>query len=72
MGAWLRTTDSEYKMLNQLVNELGAEKGKVYKDIIGELKIISERAYCPSCQGVIQQFNEMFPNIKLILIDNVK
>lgn len=38
----------------------------------GELKIVSERAYCPSCQGVIQQFNEMFPNVKLILIDNIK
>lgn len=56
----------------EAIKKLGAEKGKVYKDIIGELKIISERAYCPSCQGVIQQFNEMFPNIKLILIDNVK
>ncbi|WOC53143.1 hypothetical protein BPO_p0060 (plasmid) [Bergeyella porcorum] len=50
----------------------GAEKGKVYKNIIGELKIVSERAYCPSCQGVIQQFNEMFPNVNIILIDGVK
>ncbi|MFJ1381182.1 deaminase domain-containing protein [Capnocytophaga canimorsus] len=38
----------------------------------GVLKIISELPYCTSCQGVIQQFNEMFPNVKLILIDGVK
>ncbi|RIY35986.1 hypothetical protein CKY20_08760 [Capnocytophaga canis] len=72
IGAWLRTTDSEYKMLNRLANELGSEKGKIYPYIKGELKIVSERAYCPSCQGVIQQFNTMFPNVKIILIDGVK
>ncbi|MDO4230398.1 MAG: deaminase domain-containing protein, partial [Capnocytophaga sp.] len=71
-NSWLRTTDSEYKMLNRLANELGAKKGKIYPHIKGELKIVSERAYCPSCQGIIQQFNEIFPNIKLILIDGVK
>ncbi|WP_232779836.1 deaminase domain-containing protein [Capnocytophaga canimorsus] len=36
------------------------------------MKIVSERVYCASCQGVIQQFNEMFPNVKLILVDGVK
>jgi hypothetical protein len=71
-GAWLRNTDSEYKMLNRLANDLKAVKGKSYPEITGELKIVSERQYCPSCQGVIQQFHEMFPNVKLILIDNVK
>nr|WP_316948350.1 deaminase domain-containing protein [Capnocytophaga canimorsus] len=28
--------------------------------------------YCDSCTGVIQQFNKMFPNIKLILVDGIK
>lgn len=55
-----------------ITQDLGAKKGKVYPYITGELKIVSERAYCPSCQGVIQQFNKMFPNVKIILIDNVK
>ncbi|MEB3016039.1 deaminase domain-containing protein [Capnocytophaga ochracea] len=64
--------DSEYKMLNRLANELGAEKGRVYGKMQGELKIISELEYCKSCTGIIQQFNEMFPNIKLILVDGVK
>jgi hypothetical protein len=68
-GAWMRTTDSEFKMLNRLANELNAVKGQNYPLITGELKIISERPYCPSCQGVIQQFHEMFPNVKLILVD---
>lgn len=71
-NAWMRTTDSEYKMLNRLAKELGAVKGKVYKEITGEIKIISERPYCPSCTGIIQQFNEMYPNVNLILIDGAK
>ena len=59
-------------MLNRLANELGAEKGRVYGKMQGELKIISELEYCKSCIRIIQQFNEMFPNIKLILVDGVK
>ncbi|AEK24024.1 Hypothetical protein Ccan_19080 [Capnocytophaga canimorsus Cc5] len=55
-----------------ITQDLGAEKGKIYSHITGELKIVSERAYCASCQGVIQQFNEIFPNVKIILIDGVK
>ncbi|WP_172917730.1 hypothetical protein [Capnocytophaga canis] len=46
----------------KLAKDLGAEKGKVYPYITGELKIVSENPYCTSCQGVIQQFNEMFTN----------
>ena len=59
-------------MLNRLANELGAEKGRVYEKMQGEIKIVSELEYCKSCTGIIQQFNEMFPNIKLILVDGVK
>ncbi len=33
---------------------------------------ICEISYCTSCSGIIQSFNEMFPNIKLILIDGIK
>lgn len=71
-AAWLRNTDSEYKMLNQLASDLGAAKGGKYAGITGELKVVSENPYCASCQGIIQQFNEMFPDIKLILIDGAK
>ncbi|ATA91591.1 hypothetical protein CGC56_05050 [Capnocytophaga canimorsus] len=55
-----------------ITQDLRAEKGKIYTHITGKLKIVSERVYCASCQGVIQQFNEMFPNVKLILVDGVK
>lgn len=71
-GTWLRNTDSEYKMLNNLANDLGGVSGGKYPNIIGELKIISELPYCASCTGIIQQFNEMYPNVKLILIDGAR
>lgn len=71
-GGWIRNTDSEYKMLNRLANDLGATKGETYCDTQGTLKIVSERPYCPSCQNVIKQFNDMYPNVKLILVDGVK
>lgn len=69
---WLRITDSEYRMLNKLAKDLGAKKGGKYLEIVGEIKIVSENPYCISCTGIIQQFNEMFPNIKIILINGVK
>jgi len=72
VGGWLRNTDSEYKMLNKLASDLGGVKGNSYPNINGTLKIVSERPYCSSCQGVIQQFNQMYPNIKLILVDGVR
>ncbi len=70
--SWLRNTDSEYKMLNKLASDLGGTPGAVKPNVNGELKIVSELEYCNSCQGVIQQFNEMFPNVKLILVDGAK
>ncbi|WP_409012493.1 deaminase domain-containing protein [Arcicella rosea] len=33
---------------------------------------MSENEYCQSCIGIIEQFNQMFPNIKLILVDGAK
>jgi hypothetical protein len=72
VGGWLRNTDSEYKMLNQLASDLGGVRGNTYPNVAGTLKIVSELPYCSSCQGIIQQFNQMFPNIKLILVDGVR
>ena len=46
--------------------------GEVIEDVTGSLKIVSENPYCASCQGVIQQFSDMFPNIEITLIDGVK
>lgn len=72
VGGWVRNTDSEFKMLNKQTDILGGVKGNSYPNVTGEIKIVSERAYCTSCQGVLQQFSEMFPNLKLILVDGVR
>ena len=69
---WLRDVDSEYRMLNNLAHELGAKPGHVYPQVQGNLTIVSEHPYCSSCSNVIQQFQTMFPNIKLTLINGVK
>ncbi|MEW7278177.1 deaminase domain-containing protein [Aquimarina sp. 2201CG1-2-11] len=69
---WLRNTDSEFKMLNKLADDLGGVKGQVNDKITGTLKIVSENPYCASCQGIIQQFSDMFPNIEIKLIDGVR
>ena len=71
-GTWKRITDSEYHMLNDLAKKLGGVKGQVNDKITGTLKIVSENPYCTSCQGVIQQFSDMFPNIEITLIDEVR
>ncbi|MCX2583772.1 deaminase domain-containing protein [Pedobacter sp. MR22-3] len=72
--SWSRITDSEYRMLNKLALNLepNAQLGAVFNNYIGTIKVVSERAYCTSCQGAIKQFNSVFPNIKLILIDAIK
>lgn len=71
---WSRNTDSEYRMLNKLALLLkpNAKLGEKYFEFTGTLKIISENAYCTSCQGIIQQFNNMFPEINIVLIDATK
>jgi len=70
--AWLRNADTEYVMLSETAEQLGAKKGGVYPEIKGEITIVSELPYCISCQGVIQDFSKMFPNVKINLIDNLK
>jgi hypothetical protein len=77
VGGWERYTDSEYKMLNQLAKDLGATPGvpiadQVKSGITGSIKIVSEKPYCASCQGVIHQFNQMFPEVEITLIDGVR
>ncbi len=72
-GTWLRDTDSEFKMLNDLAKRLGGVKGgSKITSVEGSIKIVSENPYCASCAGVIQQFHNMFPKINLILVDGIK
>jgi hypothetical protein len=71
-GAWSREWDTEYVMLSEIAKSKGAVKGGVYPNVTGEIKIISELPYCVSCQGVIQDFSNMFPKVDIILIDALK
>ncbi len=52
--------------------EPNAAVGQTYASHAGEIKIVSEIAYCTSCAGIIQDFNAMFPNIKVVLLDGIK
>ena len=71
---YLRDIDSEYNMLTDLARKLepNATNGTKYLNHTGEIKIVSEIGYCSSCQGIIQNFNDMFPNVKVVLIDGIK
>lgn len=62
-----RDFDSEVKLLENFAHQFqGTPKVK------GNLGLISEIQFCQSCQGVIKQFKEMFPNINLYFINGVK
>ncbi|MFA9499536.1 deaminase domain-containing protein [Mannheimia sp. E30BD] len=60
-----RNTDSEYKILSNLADNLGNNF-----DSKGEITIFTERRACQSCLGVITQFKERYPNIKINVISN--
>ncbi|WP_271729868.1 deaminase domain-containing protein [Aquimarina algiphila] len=71
-GAWSREWDTEYVMLSEIAKSKGAVKGGKYPKVTGEIIISSELPYCVSCQGVIQDFSDMFPNLDVILIDGLR
>lgn len=62
-----RVFDSEVKLLENF-----AETYKATPNIEGVLKLTSERQFCSSCTGVIEQFKKMFPKVKLEFINGVK
>lgn len=60
-----RNTDSEYKILSNLADKLGDKFNSK-----GQVTIFTERRACQSCLGVIEQFKERYPNIKINVISN--
>ena len=60
MGDNPRSTDTEYKILNDLAQRLKP-------DARGTIRIFTERCPCPSCAGAIAAFRKLFPGIKLIV-----
>ena len=66
-GAWLRDVDVEYKILSDIQSRLGNNY-----NVLGSIKLCTELAPCPSCQRVIEQFSEMYPNIEIEVFYNIK
>lgn len=58
--------DTEVKVLETVAHQLGGIKGQVNEKIRGTLTMVSDLNACPSCNGVIDQFRKMFPNIKIV------
>ncbi|MFW2373133.1 MAG: SpvB/TcaC N-terminal domain-containing protein [Gammaproteobacteria bacterium] len=57
-----REFDSEVKLLEQVAQRLKHSPTQT-----GVVRLFSERKVCASCEGVIEQFKEMFPNIRVLV-----
>ena len=66
-GAWLRDVDTEYKILSDIQSRLGDNYAAS-----GSIKLYTELEPCPSCQSVIEQFKQMYPNIDIEVVYSVK
>ncbi|QTU10170.1 hypothetical protein HUT24_24090 [Pseudomonas protegens] len=60
-----RGTDSEYKILDNIADQLGGNRA-----VSGAVNIFTEKPACVSCLGAGEQFNEIYPNITVNFIDN--
>ena len=57
--------DSESKILEDIAHQLGYNKFTIDEIVRGNVYFITEREPCLSCMGVIEQFEKMFPNVKV-------
>jgi filamentous hemagglutinin len=57
-------TDAEYKVLSAIADVLQTHYNR---GVQGKLYLYTERKPCESCQQVLQQFNQKFPNIEVEL-----
>ncbi|MGE8367726.1 deaminase domain-containing protein [Cupriavidus sp.] len=60
VGAYLRDSDTEFKILETVAQKLGDNK-----TASGTINLFSEKSVCQSCTDVIMQFRQMYPNIQL-------
>ncbi len=63
--SYSRTSDTEYKILNQIAEQLGDRY-----DAQGAITLFTERRPCPSCARNINQFQQKYPNIKIFIVHN--
>jgi hypothetical protein len=68
VGGYLRYYDTEYTILNRIAQDLGAQKNSVYTDVRGMIILFSDRPVCASCNSVIEQFQRMFPNVRVNIL----
>lgn len=64
--------DAENKLLEKIARELGGVKGQVFPDVTETVYLASEIAYCASCRELIPQFKKMFPNSKMIFVNDTR
>ncbi|MFT9821037.1 deaminase domain-containing protein [Lysinibacillus sp. NPDC056185] len=62
---YLRDGDTEYKILNDLAERLGTNY-----EAKGTIKLFTEKVVCDSCDQIIKQFDEKYPNINIEVIHN--
>ena len=60
VGGHRRDLDSEYKILEAI-----AEKYTNTREVKGKIELFTEREPCDSCEYVMKQFRQTFPNIQL-------
>lgn len=58
----LMDTDAEYKALSAIADTLDMSSDSLVEVV---LYLYTERKPCESCQGVVKQFKEKYPNIKI-------
>jgi hypothetical protein len=63
-GAWDRIVDTEFKILDEISKKLNGRNAS------GTIKLFTELPPCPSCDDVILQFLQKYPNIKIEVIHN--
>ena len=66
-GAWDRSKDTEFKILNEVASSLGDKT-----DVAGNIKLYTDLDCCPSCSNVIRQFKAKYPNITIEVIYKTK
>ena len=60
------TSDTEYKMINELANQLGTPN----PNISGKVKLFTENDTCGSCNDIIYNFSKDYPGITIEIIHN--
>ncbi len=62
-----RATDSEYKLLEKIADTYWSDDPSARARVTGEIRLYTERLPCDSCVKVIEQFEKLFPNIRIIV-----